>query len=346
MYNLISRVPIKQVVPLFHPLVFFYSSSRYFYFQNIDQMSLPRLFSSISTSSHSVVRRCQRRWMSVRPPQPTSPAAAASSQPPRKKVTIQALRALRASKTPITMITAYDYPTALACSSSPLTDITLVGDSLAQVALGYASTTQLTLDEMIHHIKAVARGTTHPFLVADMPFGTFHESVEATVRNAVRMVREGGVEGVKLEGGAEIASVVRRLTQVGIPVMAHVGLLPQRHTSFSGYKVQGRSTESANKLVEDALALQKAGAFSMVVEAVPKELGKYITEVLKIPTIGIGAGPDTTGQVCNRCIKIFLEYNRLVSRCWFWTTSWVHGPVIRRSSSDGLRTSKWLGIPE
>jgi len=195
------------------------------------------------------------------------------------------------------MITAYDYPTALACSSSPLTDITLVGDSLAQVALGYASTTQLTLTEMIHHIKAVVRGTTHPFLVADMPFGTFHESVEETVRNAVKMVRQGGVEGVKLEGGAEIVDVVRRLTQVGIPVMAHVGLLPQRHTSFSGYKVQGRSMEGAKKLVKDALALQEAGAFSIVVEAVPKELGKYITEVLRIPTIGIGAGPGTNGQV-------------------------------------------------
>lgn len=236
-----------------------------------------------------------RRWMSVRPPSkdPTTPPI------PRKKVTIQALHALRQSKTPISMLTAYDYPSALACSSSTLTDITLVGDSLAQVCLGYASTTQLTLSEMIHHARAAARGTTHPFLVADMPFGSYHTSVHDAVKNAVRLVQEGRVEGVKLEGGREIADVVRRLTDVGIPVMAHVGLLPQRHSAMSGYKVQGRSVEGAKKVVIDALALQDAGAFAMVVEAVPQELGKYVTDRLKIPTIGIGAGPHTSGQVCD-----------------------------------------------
>lgn len=233
--------------------------------------------------------------MSVRP---SASGSLDSTAPPRKKVTIQGLHALRSSKTPISMITAYDYPTALACSSSSLTDITLVGDSLAQVALGYTSTTQLTLDEMIHHIKAVSRGTTHPFLVADMPFGTYNESLEETVRNAVRMVREGGVEGVKMEGGVEIVDVVRKLTQVGIPVMGHVGLLPQRHAALSGYRVQGRSVEGARKIVQDALALQDAGAFSMVLEAIPKELANYVTEKLRIPTIGIGAGPGTSGQVC------------------------------------------------
>lgn len=231
--------------------------------------------------------------MSVRPPikDPTTPPI------PRKKVTIQALHALRQSKTPIAMLTAYDYPSALACSSSTLTDITLVGDSLAQVCLGYASTTQLTLDEMVHHAKAVARGTTHPLLIADMPFGSYHTSVSDAVANAVRLVREAGVEGVKLEGGREIVDVVKKLTEVGIPVMAHVGLLPQRHSALSGYKVQGRSVEGARRVVRDALALEEAGAFSMVVEAVPKELGRYITERVRIPTIGIGAGPWTSGQV-------------------------------------------------
>jgi 3-methyl-2-oxobutanoate hydroxymethyltransferase len=234
-----------------------------------------------------------RRWMSVRPPaqDPATPPI------PRKKVTIQALNAMRQSKTPISMVTAYDYPTALAVSSSTLSDITLVGDSLAQVCLGYASTTQLTLSEMIHHCSAVARGNAHPFLVADMPFGTYQTSISDAVANAVRLVQEGRVEGVKLEGGSEIVEVVRRLTEVGIPVMAHVGLLPQRHSALSGYKVQGRSVEAAKKVVRDALALEEAGAFSMVVEAIPQELGQYVTERLKIPTIGIGAGPHTSGQV-------------------------------------------------
>ncbi|PPR06860.1 hypothetical protein CVT26_003983 [Gymnopilus dilepis] len=231
--------------------------------------------------------------MSVRP----ATMDASCPPVPRKKVTIQALHALRQSKTPITMVTAYDYPSAVACSSSPLTDITLVGDSLAQVCLGYASTTQLTMEEMVHHAKAVARGTTHPLLVADMPYGSYYTSVSDAVANAVRLVREGRMEGLKLEGGKEIVDVVRRLTEVGIPVMAHVGLMPQRHCAMSGYKVQGKSVEGAKKLLSDALALEEAGAFAMVIEAVPQELAKYVTDRLKIPTIGIGAGPHTNGQV-------------------------------------------------
>ncbi|KAF8911651.1 ketopantoate hydroxymethyltransferase [Gymnopilus junonius] len=231
--------------------------------------------------------------MSVRPAA-KDPATTPIS---RKKVTIQALHDMRQSKTPITMLTAYDYPSALACSSSTLTDITLVGDSLAQVCLGYTSTTQLTLPDMIHHAQAVARGTTHPFLVADMPYGSYYSSVSDAVANAVRLIQEGKVEGLKLEGGREIVEVVRRMTEVGIPVMAHIGLMPQRHCALSGYKVQGKSVEGAKKLVADALALEEAGAFAMLVEAVPQELGKYITERLKIPTIGIGAGPHTSGQV-------------------------------------------------
>lgn len=195
------------------------------------------------------------------------------------------------------MLTAYDYPTAKACSSNPLIDITLVGDSLAQVCLGYESTTQLTLREMIHHVQAVARGTKHPMLIADMPFGSYQTSVDEAVANAFRLVQEGRAEAVKMEGGQEIAHIVRRITQAGIPVMGHIGLMPQRYLATSGYKVQGRDVESAKRIVTDGLYLQDAGAFALLVEGVPKELGKHVTEKVSIPTIGIGAGPSTSGQV-------------------------------------------------
>lgn len=194
------------------------------------------------------------------------------------------------------MLTAYDFPTARACESYGI-DIVLVGDSLAQVCLGYDSTTRLTMDEMVHHCKAVARGSKIPFLVADMPFGSYHASTEDAVRNAVRLTRDGHVEGVKLEGGEEIVETVRKLTAIGIPVMAHVGLLPQRHISMSGYRVQGKTAENARDVLRSALALQEAGAFSVVLEAIPHVLGSYITDKLAIPTIGIGAGPGTNGQV-------------------------------------------------
>ena len=214
----------------------------------------------------------------------------------RKKVTIQSLQTMRDTNRPIAMLTAYDYPTGKACDLHGI-DITLVGDSLAQVCLGYDSTTRLTLDGMIHHCRAVARGSKNPFLVADMPYGSYHTGVDDTVRNAIRMVREGGVEAVKMEGGMEIVELVTKLTTFGIPVMGHVGLLPQRHTSLSGYKVQGKEAKGAVKLARSALELEKAGVFSMVLEAIPHRLGELITQRLSVPTIGIGAGPSTSGQV-------------------------------------------------
>ena len=213
-----------------------------------------------------------------------------------KKTTIARIGELRAQHVPISVLTAYDFPTARACSAHPV-DITLVGDSLAQVCLGYPSTTHLSLDEMLHHCRAVARGTTTPFLVADMPFGTYAPSPSDAVRSAVRIVQEGHVEAVKLEGGEELAPHVAALTNMGIPVMAHIGLLPQRATALSGYRVQGRTATSANALVRAARALEHAGAFAIVLEAMPSQLGEYITRTLSIPTIGIGAGPGTSGQV-------------------------------------------------
>jgi 3-methyl-2-oxobutanoate hydroxymethyltransferase len=221
---------------------------------------------------------------------------AKSEETGQTKVTIQSLHEHRLARIPITMLTAYDYPSALACSTYGV-DITLVGDSLAQVCLGYDSTTKLTLQEMIHHTRAVARGTTTPLLVADMPFGSYHVCPGDAVRNAVRLVQEGHVEGVKMEGGEEVTDCVNKLTRIGIPVMAHVGLMPQRHTAFSGYKVQGKDAESARRILRSALALEAAGAFSIVLEAIPHQLGTYITSRLSIPTIGIGAGPGTSGQV-------------------------------------------------
>lgn len=213
-----------------------------------------------------------------------------------KKTTIARIAELRAANVPIAVLTAYDFPTARACSAHPV-DITLVGDSLAQVCLGYQSTTRLSLDEMLHHCRAVARGTTTPLLVADMPFGTYAPGPHDAVRAAVRIVQEGRAEAVKLEGGEELVPHVAALTQIGIPVMAHIGLLPQRSTSLSGYRVQGRTAASAHALVRAALALQGAGAFSIVLEALPSLLGEHITRALTIPTIGIGAGPGTSGQV-------------------------------------------------
>ncbi|PCH35778.1 ketopantoate hydroxymethyltransferase, partial [Wolfiporia cocos MD-104 SS10] len=232
----------------------------------------------------------QRRWMSVRPEEGTT-------VPARKKVTIQRLHGLRRRGIPITMLTAYDFPTGRACETHGI-DITLVGDSLAQVCLGYDSTTRLTLDEMLHHCRAVARGSRTPLLVADMPFGTYHAGAEDALRAAVRMVREGGVEAVKIEGGEEVVGIVRALTRMGIPVMAHIGLMPQRHAMLSGYRVQGKDAASARAIVESALALEDAGAFAMVLEAVPHPVASYITKRLRhAATIGIGAGSGTDGQV-------------------------------------------------
>ena len=194
------------------------------------------------------------------------------------------------------MLTAYDFPTGRLCETTDV-DITLVGDSLAQVCLGYDSTVKLTLDEMIHHCRAVGRGSKTPLLIADMPFGTYFNPEDA-IRNAARLMREGGVEGVKMEGGLELVDTVRKLTAYGIPVIGHVGLMPQRHTSLGGYRARGGSAKDAERILTQALRLQEAGAFALVVEAVPGVVGTVIAErVNRIPVIGIGAGPHVNGQV-------------------------------------------------
>jgi 3-methyl-2-oxobutanoate hydroxymethyltransferase len=201
-----------------------------------------------------------------------------------------------ATKQKITCLTAYDYPTARLLDESGV-DILLVGDSLGMVVLGYDSTLPVTLEEMLHHTRAVRRGTKRALLVADMPYGSFHVSTEESIRNAVRLVKEGGAEAVKIEGGERRLELIARLVEAEIPVMGHVGLTPQSVNALGGFRVQGKTPDAAQQLERDARAVEAAGAFSIVLESVPRELGALITQKLHIPTIGIGAGPDCDGQV-------------------------------------------------
>ena len=200
------------------------------------------------------------------------------------------------TKPKITCLTAYDYPTARLFDEAGV-DILLVGDSLGMVVLGYDSTLPVTLDEMIHHTRAVRRGTRRALLVADMPFGSFHVSLDESVSNAVRMVKEAGAEAVKIEGGERRIELIARHVEAEIPVMGHVGLTPQSINALGGFHVQGKTTEAARQLERDARAVESAGAFSIVLESMPRKLAAAITEKLHIPTIGIGAGPDCDGQV-------------------------------------------------
>jgi 3-methyl-2-oxobutanoate hydroxymethyltransferase len=196
----------------------------------------------------------------------------------------------------ITCLTAYDFPTARLLDESGV-DIILVGDSLGMVVLGYDTTLPVTLDEMLHHTHAVRRGVRRALLVADMPYGSYHTSVSDGVANALRLVKEGGAEAVKVEGGERRLELISRMADAEIPVMGHVGLTPQSFNAFGGFRVQGKTPEAAEQLLRDARAVEAAGAFSVVLESVPRELAATITRELRIPTIGIGAGPDCDGQV-------------------------------------------------
>lgn len=196
----------------------------------------------------------------------------------------------------ITCLTAYDFPTARLLDEAGV-DILLVGDSLGMVVLGYDSTLPVTLDEMVHHVRAVRRGARRALLVADMPYGSFHVSIEDSVRAALRLVKEGGAEAVKIEGGERRLELMSRLAEAEIPVMGHIGLTPQSINALGGFYVQGKSMEAAEQLERDAHAVEAAGAFSVVLESVPRELAARLTERIRIPTIGIGAGPECDGQV-------------------------------------------------
>ena len=214
----------------------------------------------------------------------------------RKKVTIADLQRKKQNKQKITMVTAYDYPTASLVDQAGI-DTILVGDSLGMVVLGYESTVPVTMEEMIHHCKAVNRGAKHSFIIGDMPFMSYHSSVEKAIENAGRFIKEAGCDCVKLEGGTEMANVVKAIVNAGIPVCAHIGLTPQTATKLSGFKVQGKDAESAKALIQSAKDLEDAGAFMIVMECIPDSLAARITRELTIPTIGIGAGKDCDGQV-------------------------------------------------
>jgi 3-methyl-2-oxobutanoate hydroxymethyltransferase len=196
----------------------------------------------------------------------------------------------------ITCLTAYDYPSARLMDEGGV-DVVLVGDSMAMVELGHDSTLPLTLEEALHHTKAVRRGVRRALVVADMPYGTYHGDISEALRNAMRFVKEGGAEAVKVEGGERRLELIARLTEAEIPVMGHVGLTPQSVNALGGYRVQGKTPATAEQLIRDARSVEGAGAFAIVLEAMPRELAAEITHALHIPTIGIGAGPDCDGQV-------------------------------------------------
>ena len=218
------------------------------------------------------------------------------SSPSRKKVTTRTFRQKKQSGEPITMLTAYDYPTALAMDQIGIDSI-LVGDSLGMVVLGYETTLPVTMEDMLHHCRAVARGAHYALLIGDMPFMSYQASVTDAVRNAGRFLQEAGMDVVKLEGGHERLDVVRAIVGAGIPVIGHLGLTPQSVHQLGGFRAQGRTLPAARRLLEDALQLQVAGCFGLVLESVPARLATLVSQRLEIPTIGIGAGAGCDGQV-------------------------------------------------
>jgi len=214
----------------------------------------------------------------------------------RKKITPVDIQAMKNEGKKIAMLTAYDYPTALLEDRAGI-EIILVGDSLGMTVLGYENTIPVTMDEMIHHTKAVTRGTKYALVIGDMPFMSYNTSEQEAIFNAGRFMKEGGADAVKLEGGVTVKDIVKAIVNAGIPVMGHIGLTPQTISMLGGFKVQGKDAQAAQKIIDDALLLEDAGAFSVLLEAIPAPIAKRITERLKVPIIGIGAGVHCDGQV-------------------------------------------------
>lgn len=214
----------------------------------------------------------------------------------RKKITPIDIQTMKHEGRKITMLTAYDYPMALLEDRAGI-DIILVGDSLGMTVLGYENTIPVTMDEMIHHTKAVCRGAKYALIIGDMPFMSYNTSERDAIINAGRFMKEGGTDAVKLEGGASVKDIVRTIVKAGIPVMGHIGLTPQTISMLGGFKVQGKDAQAAQKIIDDALILEDSGAFAVLLEAIPAPIAKKITERLRVPTIGIGAGIHCDGQV-------------------------------------------------
>ena len=212
------------------------------------------------------------------------------------RITIDHVKKLKAAGEKIVMLTAYDYPTARIVDEAGV-PLILVGDSLGMVVLGYDTTAPVTMEDMLHHVKAVVRGSSRAMVIADMPFMSYQVNADQALRNAGRLIQEGGCQAVKLEGGERVAEAVRRIVEAGIPVVGHLGLTPQSVNQLGGFRVQGKTPKAAVQLINDAKALQEAGAFCIVLESIPVYVAKVLTERIDVPTIGIGAGPDCDGQV-------------------------------------------------
>jgi 3-methyl-2-oxobutanoate hydroxymethyltransferase len=261
----------------------------------------------------------------------------------KQALTLPRLKAMKREQKPIAMLTAYDYPSAKLSEEAGV-DAILVGDSLGNVVLGYATTVPVTLDDMIYHTRAVVRGAPGTMVVTDMPFATYRLGPEATLRNAARIMQEGGAHAVKLEGGAELSNEIRLLTSAGIPVLGHIGLTPQSVHQIGGYKVQGKSSEEAEKLLQDAKALEQAGAFGVVLELVTEELAAAVTHSIGIPTIGIGAGRGCDGQVL--VYHDLLRYGSGI-RDKKMVKSYANiGDTIRRAISEYVDEVKTKAFPE
>lgn len=213
-----------------------------------------------------------------------------------KNITIPDIQQAKAVRRKLVMVTAYDYPFGLLADQAQV-DLVLVGDSLGMVVMGLDGTVQVTMENMIHHIKAVVRGCKGPLVIGDMPFMSYNTSIREAIHNAGRLMKKGGCDAIKLEGGVNFAPTIEAIVKAGIPVQGHIGLTPQTASALGGFKMQGKDAAAAKQIIDDAGAVEKAGAFSIVLEAVPAPLGKLVAEAVKVPVIGIGAGPDVDGQV-------------------------------------------------